>query len=142
MKELSNRCLFFNMYHQFSITICSYCISFIFIIFLFIFFFIKFNCISSYNGFVAKGDDYYVVLYISDNGLQKLKKNVLVVDGKEYNYDIYMISDEYVLSESGPVRKVHLKFDLDNSDKIVNNVIKLNFVYKKTIFEYVKENLL
>ena len=37
------------------------------------------------------------------------------------------------------MRYVYLKFDFDDDKKIVNNILKLNFVYKSTIFDRLKE---
>ena len=142
MRRLSDNCLFFNRYRDLSITICSCFIVIIFTVFFVVSVSFKFDFVSSYSGFVVKEDKYYVVLYINDNELQNIKKNVLVVDNVKFNYNIHKISDEYVVSNSGPVRMVYLDFDLDESYKIVNNVLKLNFVSKKTFFKYVKERLL
>ena len=137
-----NNCLFFSKYRDLLVTISSCVIILLGVVFLYISFFVKFDFVSSYSGFVLKEDDYYVVLYISDNELSSIKKDVLVVDNVICNYDIYKISDEYVISDYGPVRMVYLKFNLDDSDKIINNVLKLNFINRTTIFNYVKEKLL
>ena len=137
-----NNCLFFDRYRDFWITFCSIVLILLFIIFIIISIFYKFNFIVSYNGFVVCEEDYYVVVYIDDNGIQNIKKNVLVVDKAELDYSIVKISDEYILSDNGPVRGVFLKFHLNDSDKIINNVLKLNFVYKSSIFNFVKEKFL
>ena len=104
MKDYSN-CLFFSRYRDLLILICSCVVIFMGFVFLYISFFVRFDFISSYNGFVK-------------------------------------ISDEYIISDNGPVRKVYLKFNLNDSDKIINNVLKLNFINRTTIFSYVKERFL
>lgn len=141
MKDYSN-CLFFSRYRDLLILICSCVVIFMGFVFLYISFFVRFDFISSYNGFVIKEDDYYVVLYLDDNGISRIKKNVLVVDNVMCEFDIFKISDEYIISDNGPVRKVYLKFNLNDSDKIINNVLKLNFINRTTIFSYVKERFL
>ena len=86
-----------------------------------------------------KEDDFYVRLFLDDNGIQFLQKNELVVNGSRVDYSVFRISDEYVLNN---VRSVLLSFDLSDDDKIVNNVIKLNFLEKNTIFNKIREMIL
>jgi len=139
MKKLYNNCLFFDKYRDFSITFCSLIFMVFLLISIAIVVFYKLNFCISYSGFVVKEDDYYVSLYIDDNGLQNIKKNVLVVNKVNLDFDIVRISDDYVLTENGPMRCVYLKFNLDDGDKIINNVLKLNFIHKSTIFNKMKE---
>lgn len=139
MKRLNSRCLFFDRYHDLMITFCSFIIVVLIVSFIFISLFVKFDFSTSYSGIVVKEDDFYVSLVISDNDLQRLQKTVLVVDNKKTDYSIIRISDDYVLSSSGPMRYVYLKFDFDDRYKISNNVLKLNFISHKTIFSRLKE---
>jgi len=141
MRRIYRNCLFFDRYRDFWIYFYSVLCMFLIVVLIFISVFLKFNFSVSYSGIVSE-EEYYVLVYISDNGLQNIKKNVLVVDKVSLDYDIVRISDEYVLSDNGPVRAVYFKFNLNDNDKIVNNVVKLNFVYKSTIFNYLKERFL
>lgn len=142
VRKIYNNCLFFDKYRNISINICSIVLIILFIVFILFSIFCKVNFNTSYNGIVVKGDKYYVDVYITDNGIQWLQKTVLVVDGQVTNYSINKISDEYVFTDNSLVRSVLLDFDLDDSKKIINNVIKLNFLEKTTIFNKVKEMLL
>lgn len=104
--------------------------------------FYKFTFHFSYNGIVIYEEgEYYVSIILSDNEISKIKKVFLVVDKNHINYEVSKISSEYVLTESGPKREVQLKFNLNEEDKINNNVIILNFIYEKTIFNKLKEML-
>lgn len=141
MRRIYSNCLFFDKYRDFQICFCSIFLIILIVIFIFISVFYKFNFSASYNGIVSE-EEYYVVVYLSDNGLQSIKKNVLIVDKVMVDYDIVKVSDDYILSDKGPVRSIYLKFNLNDNDKIVNNVLKLNFIYKSTIFNYVKERFL
>ena len=141
MRRIYSNCLFFDRYRDFWICFYSVLCMFLIVVLIFISVFLKFNFSVSYSGIVSE-EEYYVLVYISDNGLQNIKENVLVVDKVSLDYDIVRISDEYVLSDNGPVRAVYFKFNLSDNDKIVNNVVKLNFVYKNTIFNYLKERFL
>lgn len=138
MKKNYSKCLFFDRYRNILINIWS--ISLIALLILFLIFCLFFKVIfdTSYSGYVVKEDDFYVRLFLDDNGIQFLQKNELVVNGKKQDYNVISISDEYVLS-NGLVRAVLLSFDLPDRDKIVNNVIKLHFLEKNTIFNKVKE---
>ncbi len=139
MRKLCNNCLFFDKYRDTSMVICSIFIIILFIIFLLISFFIKFKFITSYSGIVVKEDEFYVNLVLDDNGIQWLQKTYLLVDKERKDYSIVKISDEFYLTDKGPMRYVYLKFDIDDDKKIVNNVLKINFVYKSTIFNKLKE---
>lgn len=134
-----SNCLFFDRYRTMSINICSIILIILFIVFILFSIFYKINFSTSYNGFVVKGDRYYVNMVLSDNDIQCLQKTKLVVDGQIINYSINSISDEYVLTENGSLRSVLLDFEIPIDKRIVNNVIKLNFIEKTTIFNKVKE---
>ena len=142
MRKLNSKCLFFDRYHDLFITICSICIVILLSCLILICIFVKFDFCFSHSGIVVKQDDFYVSLYISDNDLQWIQNAFLVVDKVKVDYSIVKISDEYILSSSGPVRYIYLKFDFDDRYKIVNNVLKLDFISQKTIFSRLKEMIL
>ena len=142
VRRFYNNCLFFDRYCDISISICSIILIILFIILILFSIFCRINFSTSYNGIVVKGDKYYVNMFISDNGIQWIQKTVLVVDGQVIQYSINQISDEYVTTNNGLARSVLLDLDLDDSKKIVNNVVKLNFLEKTTIFNKVKEMFL
>ena len=142
VKRFYNNCLFFDKYRNISINICSIVLIIIFIIFILFSVFCKINFSTSYSGFVVKEDKYYVNMFVNDNDICRIQKATLVVDGQVIGYSINRISDEYIPTDSGLVRSVLLDFEIDDSKKIVNNVIKLNFLEKNTIFNKVKEMFL
>ena len=137
-----NNCLFFDRHRDISINICSIILIILFMVFILFSIFCRINFSTSYNGIVVKGDKYYVNMFISDNGIQWIQKTVLVVDGQVIQYSINQISDEYVTTNNGLARSILLDFDLDDSKRIENNVVKLNFLEKNTIFNKVKEMFL
>ena len=139
VRKFYNNCLFFDRYRNISISVCSIVLIVLFIFFILFSVFYEFNFSTSYSGIVVKEDRYYVNMFISDNGIWQLQKNVLVVDGQVVDYSIKKSSDEYVPTDNGLVRSVLLDLDLDDSKKIVNNVVKLNFLEKTTIFNKIKE---
>lgn len=141
MRRLSRNCLFFNSSSDISLTIFSSIFIFLIIIFLFICLVFKFDFSVSYSGIVLKEDDFYVGLVISDNDIQLLQENVLVVDKEKKDFSIYRIDDDYVLTENGPLKRVYLKFEFSDNKKVVNNVLKLTFIQRKTIFQYLKERV-
>ena len=133
---MKNRCLFY-CYKESSIVVCSIFIICILVISFYIFFFMRFSFSYRYNGYVFKdGDDFYVYILVSDDELKILQNNTLLVEGKIINYDIIGISDDYVYNLK---REVYLKFDIEDNKKITNNVLNLVFIFRKTIFEKVKE---
>ena len=139
MKRLNSKCLFFDRYHDFMIMLCIFFIVILISSFIFMSIFVKFDFSTSFNGVVVKEDDFYVSVVISDNDLRWIQNSLLVVDKNRVDFSIVKISDEYVLSSGGPMRCVYLKFDFDDRYKIINNVVKLNFVSRKTIFSKLKE---
>ena len=135
---MKNRCLFY-CYKESSIIICSIFIICILVISFYTLFFVKFSFSYRYNGYVLKdGVDYYVYILVSDNELKILQNNTLLVDGNNIEYEIIGISNDYIYDLK---REVYLKFDISDDKKIVNNVLDLVFIFKKTIFEMVKERL-
>ena len=131
--------LLFNKYDK-KITFFSIILLMLVIFMIVISVFYKFNFHFSYNGIVfGEEGEYYVYVLLSDNDIVKIKKVFLVVDKCHVSYKIFKISDEYILTDIGPKRGVYLKFDLNDDDKIVNNVISLNFVYESTLFNKLKE---
>lgn len=136
---MRDRCLFFNRYNNMSVFICSLILIILLFVFFFISLFVKFNFSTSYIGVVVKEDDFYVRMVADVDDLQRLQKNSLVVDKEKKDYSIISISDDFVITDSGPMKYVFLKFDIDIDEKIVNNVIKLNFIRRCTIFSKLKE---
>ena len=133
---MKNSCLFY-CYKESSVVICSIFIICILVISFYTLFFIKFSFSYRYNGYVLKdGDDYYVYILVSDNELKILQNNTLLVDGKSVEYKIINISNDYTYALK---REVYLMCDIDDDKKIVNNVLDLVFIHKKTFFEKVKE---
>lgn len=141
LNKYYSRCLFFDRYNNISIIFCSIVLIVLFLVFLLFSIFIKISFSKSYSGFVVKEDDFYVRVFLSDSEIQFLQNNELVVNGNIVSYDVISISDEYILSDE-LVREVIISFDLSDKDKIVNNVIELNFLEKNTIFNKVKEMFL
>ena len=141
VRKSYSKCLFFDRYRNISINVCSIILIVVLILFLLFSLFFKINFCTSYSGYVVKEDDFYVRLFLNDNDIHFLQEDELVFNGKRVDYNIVSISDEYVLS-NGLVRAVLLSFDLDNKEKIVNNVINLHFLRKNTIFNKVKEMFL
>ena len=135
---MKNRCLFFK-YKDIHITMFSILILCFLILSFVIFFFVKFSFSYRYNGIVLKeGDDYYVSVLVSDNELRKIQVLELLVDGKKNNFNIVSISDGYSLSYALK-REVILETDLSSDKRILNNIIELVFVDKKTFFERMKD---
>lgn len=135
---MRNKCLFFK-YRDIQITVFSILILCFLILSFVILFFVRFNFSYRYNGLVLReGDCYYVSIIVSDNELRKIQVLELLVDGKKNNFDIVNISDEYSLSYALK-REVTLRIDLADNKKIVNNIVSLVFVDKKTFFERMKE---
>lgn len=142
MKNFRNKCLFFK-YSDFSVIIVSIIILILLNIILFIMFFVKFDFSYGYNGLVIKdGDNFYVSIMVSDSELKKLPNYSFVVNKSSIDYEIINISNEYVLTDSGLKRELILSFDIDSDKKIVNNVLDLYFVSKKTFFDKIKEMLI
>lgn len=135
---MRNKCLFFK-YRDIQITVFSILILCFLILSFVILFFVRFNFSYRYNGLVLReGDCYYVSIIVSDNELRKIQVLELLVDGKKNDFDIINISDEYSLSYALK-REVILKIDLSDNKKIVNNIVSLVFIDKKTFFERMKE---
>ena len=100
----------------------------------------KFKFYFSYNGIIVnEGGNYYVSCLLDDNEITKIKKTFLIYEKEQKNYEIKKIENEYILTETGPKRLIYMNIDLDEQDKINNNVVKLKFEYKTTLLEKFKE---
>ena len=121
-----------------------YILSIILIIILFLMIlisiFCKFKFYSSYSGIVkSEGGKFYVSCLFDNNEYLKIKESFLVYDKKQIDYEIRSIDEDYVLTDNGPKKLVHISIDLDERDKINNNVIQLKFGEEKTLFQKFKE---
>lgn len=136
---MKNNCLAFDRYRDLSLTIVSLIIIILILVLLVVSIFVKFNFITSYNGIVVKEDDFYVGLVVSADDLVKIQKSSLIVDKDKKDFSIVSIGEEFVLTGQGSKKYVVLKFEFDDNEKIVNNVIKLNFINRCSIFSKLKE---
>lgn len=142
MKNFRNKCLFFE-YSDFSIIIVSIVILVLLNIIFFIMFFVKFDFSYGYNGLVIKdGENFYVSVMVSDSELKKLPSYSFIVNNNCIDYEIISIGGDYVLTDSGLKRELILSFDIGDDKKIVNNVLDLYFISKKTFFNKIKEMLI
>lgn len=133
-------CLF-DKYKDIKVTIVSIILTVMLFILLIVVLFIKFEFNHSYIGVVRMEDDSYVYLLVNDTDIPKISTKKIFLDKKYYEYKIIKIDGDYTLTENGPKRGLYIKFDLDDSYKINNNVIPIKFIFKKTIFERFKELL-
>ena len=139
MRKYYSRCLFFDRYRNMSINICFVCLIILFVLVLLLFLFFKFDFCTSYDGYVVKGDEFYVRTFLNDSSIRDIQKNTLVVNGNVVDYNIISISDEYVLPG---LRSVMFKFEMEDDMKVVNNIIRLHFLDRMTFFERIKERFL
>lgn len=133
-------CLF-DKYRDIKMVIVSIIMIMVLILLFIVVMFYKFDFNDSYMGIVRMEDDFYVYLLVDDTNIAKISNKQLVLDKKYLDYKVAKIDSEYTLTEVGPKKGMYLKFDLDDSYKINNNVLNLKFVYKKTIFDKFKEML-
>src|SRR5574344_2009363 len=78
---------------------------------------------------IKKEESYFAKVYLKYNDINILKNAILVIDDKKYNYTIKEISSEY-----------YLDVNLNNVDKINNNILNISFINgKTTIYEYLKK---
>ena len=139
MRKYYSKCLFFDRYRNMSVNICSVCLIILFVLFLLFCLFVKIDFCTSYDGYVVKGDEFYVRAFLNDSSIWDIQKNTLVVNGNVVDYDIISISDEYVVPG---LKTVLFKFDLDDDMKVVNNIVRLHFLDRMTFFEIIKERFL
>ncbi|MBP3920288.1 MAG: hypothetical protein J6D28_01855 [Bacilli bacterium] len=133
-------CLF-NKYRDIKMMVISVILILFLILLFVVVIFYKFDFNDSYIGIVRLEDDIYVYILIDDTNISKISNKQVVLDKKYLDCKIIKIDNEYTLTESGKKKGVYLKFDLDDSYKINNNVINVKFVDKKTIFDKFKEML-
>ena len=132
-----NKCLFY-CYKDFWINFISIFIILIICFILYIGCFIKFRFFDRYSGLVLKDGDYYVSILV-DSSWFNIQNYSLLVDKEKKDYSIVSISSDYTITDSGLKMEVILKFDINNDDRIVNNVLNLYFVRKMTFLEKIKE---
>lgn len=142
MKYLKSKCLAFDKYNDFKICFLSIIVIGLIFLIILLSIFYEFEFISSYTGIVGLEDDYYVYVLLDDNEIIDIKNKQLVVNKDLVSYEIIKIDSEYILTDFGPKKGLYFKFNLNDDEKIVNNVLQLNFVYKKTILEKLKEDFI
>ncbi len=132
-----NKCLFY-CYKDFWINIISILIILIISFIFYIGCFIKFDFCYRYSGLVLKDGDYYVSILV-DNSWFDLQNGSLLVNKEKKDYSIVSVSSDYTITDSGLRKEVILQFDINDDDRIVNNVLNLYFVRKMTFFKKIKE---
>jgi len=138
---LKNNCLCFDKFYDFKMVVCSIIIIILIFCLIMLSLFYKFEFSDSYNGIVKMEEgNYYVYILVDDNDISKIRNQYLVIDKERKEYQIVRIEQEYILTEYGPMRGLYLSLSINDDDKILNNVLLLNFVSKKTIFDKLKEN--
>ena len=138
---MKNNCLCFDKFYDFKITFCSIIIIILISCLIMLSLFYKFDFSDSYNGIVRMEEgNFYVYILVDDNDISKIRNQYLVVDKEKKEYQIIKIEQEYVFTDYGPMRGLYLEFNINDDDKILNNVLTLKFVSKKTIFDKLKEN--
>lgn len=139
---MDNNYLIFDKYRDLKLIISSV-IMIVFVSFLlFMILFFKFEYVKSYNGVVSLEDDYYVYILLDDSEIISIQNFQMVLDKKKLHYEIVKIDEEYNLTDYGPKKRVFLKFEIDSSKKVVNNIVRLDFISKKTFFERLKEKFI
>jgi len=95
------------------------------------------------NGQVIKENNIYQLsLYLDPYKLKIFKNNnKIIINEKEYIYNIKSISDEYIISNDlKNYVKVILDINLNKEDKIVNNILNLKILESnKKIIYYLKD---
>lgn len=138
---MKNNCLCFDKFYDFKITFCSIIIIMLIFCLIMLSLFYEFDFSDSYNGIVRMEEgNYYVYILVDDNDISEIGNQYLVVDNKKTEYRIIKIEQEYVLTDYGPMRGLYLSFNINDDDKILNNVMTLKFVSKKTVYDKLKES--
>lgn len=133
-----------NRKTRFVITLFSF-VSVLIIFILLLFLNLKYQKYIRIDGQVIKNDDKYKLLvYLNPEQLNTIKENnELFINGIKYSYDIDSISDEYFISNDYKIYlNVVLNVDLKNSDKIINNLLKIKVLESnERLFYYLKKYL-
>lgn|SRR5574344_2262983 len=90
---------------------------------------------------IKKEESYFAKVYLKYNDINILKNAILVIDDKKYNYTIKEISSEYYLDDNlNKYIEIILDINLNDVDKINNNILNISFINgKTTIYEYLKK---
>lgn len=94
------------------------------------------------NGYVLENDNkYQLSLYLSPYELKIINNtNKLIIDKKEYEYKIDYVAKEYIILNNKNYINVVLDIDLNEKDKIVNNILNLKIKESdKKLFYYIKD---
>ncbi len=125
---------------------CFIFVSLLILITLIIFSQIKYKKYYNTIGQVVKEDNsYQILVYVPLDKLEIIKNNnTLIIDNKDYNYQIKHIYSEYMISDNlENVLKMILSLNLESKDMIENNILNIKFEKsEKKIIYYLKEYLL
>lgn len=103
---------------------------------------INYTKYSKINGYVLENDNkYQLSLYLSPYELKIINNtNKLIIDKKEYEYKIDYVAKDYIILNNKNYINVVLDINLDEKDKIVNNIINLKIKEaNKKLFYYIKD---
>lgn len=114
-----------------------------FIIFIIISLKYEYYIYQSYFGYVKKIDDsFYTIIYVARDKIDELSKSNLLVDNKEYDFKVVSISEEYFTIDDKLCYQVILDFDVEEEDKIENNIIDIVLKNNKTtIYQELKKGI-
>lgn len=95
--------------------------------------FYEYKVIKTYQATVVnQNNNYYLNLYLTDNELLKFNQKKIYIDNKLVNKTVIAISSEYILTEIGKFRLVTLETEINEIDKINNNVIEIKIYERDT----------
>ena len=142
-KMYNNFSYIINKKTSFSIIIWLLFLIIGFIIFILISLKYEFYLCQTYLGYIRKiGNSFNTIIYVKEDEVNEISRSVILVDDKEYEFQIISISDKYFMVDNELAYEVILDIDLDNQYLIENNIVKLDLKKSKTtIYQQIKKGI-
>lgn len=142
-KMYNNFSYIINKKTSFSIIIWLLFLIIGFIIFILISLKYEFYLCQTYLGYIRKiGNSFNTIIYVKEDEVNEISRSVILVDDKEYEFQIISISDKYFMVDNELAYEVILDIDLDNQYLIENNIVKLDLKKSKTtICQQIKKGI-
>lgn len=92
----------------------------------------EYNKVNSYIGYIKKTEDYRLYVYVKANNVSSLNTSKLLIDNKEYYFEITNISFDYYLVDNDNYYLIELNLILEDKYLINNNIIDVIIKGEKT----------
>ncbi|MDD3392434.1 MAG: hypothetical protein PHE54_02735 [Bacilli bacterium] len=109
----------------------------------------KYHNYDIYYGTVAlENNNYILKLFINEDDMSDFNTSILLYNNEKINYELSYISDKLYITDNFEMGyEVHMIIDLNEEDKILNNIIEIkkrleDTTMMQTIINFIKKGMI